>query len=123
MSGRRVVHLELTGSDRLASARFYAELFGWEMKDYPDMQYTTLNTGNQEIGIGIGPASNGQTSPPTFYIESADLEADLQAIRAAGGEVVEEVLHVPGVGSMAYFKDPAGNLIALGKFDGMQSSV
>ncbi len=120
MAGRKVVHLEIFGRERMASAQFYADLFGWEVRDYPDMQYTMLRTGNQEIGIGVGQASDGQPALPTFYIESTDLQADLQAIRNKGGIVVEEPFEVPGVGWLAFFKDPAGNLIALGKFEEAQ---
>lgn len=116
MTKRKIVHLEFNARDRAALGRFYADLFGWEVRDFPDMDYTTLNTGNEELGIGIGQVT--EQNPPliTWYIESTDLAADLKAIEARGGTVVEPLIDVPGVGQMAYFTDPAGNFMALGKF-------
>ncbi|GAB4574622.1 MAG: hypothetical protein Kow0077_22130 [Anaerolineae bacterium] len=117
--GRKIVHLEIFADDRLETARFYADLFGWEVQDYADMSYTMLNTPNQEMGIGIGQRTAEQPGMTTFYIESEDLQADLEAIKAKGGQVVVEPMDVPGVGSMAFFTDPSGNIMALGKFDNM----
>ncbi|MBN2469285.1 MAG: VOC family protein [Anaerolineae bacterium] len=117
--GRKIVHLEIFADDRVKTAQFYADLFGWEVQDYADMNYTMLNLDSGEPGIGIGQPSEQNPGYTAFYIDSADLEADLAAIRARGGEVVVEPMQVPGVGSMAFFKDPAGNLVALGKFEQM----
>jgi predicted enzyme related to lactoylglutathione lyase len=113
---RKVVHLELYADDRPATAKFYAELFGWGLRDFPDMGYTTLATGSEETGVGIGTRSAESPAGPVLYIESVDLQADLQAIVAQGGKAVDEPMEIPGVGTIAFFKDPAGNLMALGKF-------
>ncbi len=118
MAKRKVVWLEIFADDRGELAGFYTELFGFDFKDYPDMNYTTLSTGNGDEGFGIGIGQRTEENPgvTTIYIESGDLEADLAAIKGKGGTVVEESMEVPGVGRMAFFKDPGGNFMALGDF-------
>jgi predicted enzyme related to lactoylglutathione lyase len=116
MSKRNVVHLEIFADDRLATARFYCDLFGWDHRDFAENDYSTLATGNEEIAIGIGQRTAEQPGATTFYIESDDLAADLKAVEAAGGTMIVPPMEVPGVGSMAFFTDPSGNIMALGKF-------
>lgn len=119
MSKRKIVWLELFAQDRAATAKFYGDLFGFEVKDFPDMNYTTLDTGNDELGIGIGQVTDETPGATTFYIASTDIPADLEKIKAHGGIVVVEPMDIPGVGTMAFFKDPGGNLAALGDFQEM----
>ncbi len=67
-----------------------------------------------EGGIGGGVGA-GDSASITFYIEVADLGAALDRIKAAGGEVVQEPMAVPGGPELAQFRDPAGNVIGLVK--------
>ena len=97
MPQRKIAWLEMSAPNRLQTAQFYADIFGLELKDYPDMRYTTLATGNADLGIGIGQPTEENPGGTYFYFESDDLE-------------------VPNVGSMAFFRDPGGNIMALGKF-------
>lgn len=120
MAKRSIVHLEIAAKDRLALANFYADLFEWEVQDFADMNYTMLGIGNKEAGLGIMNATDGAPGGVAFYIESTDLEGDLAAIVEKGGEVFMPRMDVEGVGSMAFFKDPAGNVLALGDFLGPQ---
>lgn len=114
--GRKVVHVEMVAEERLKTANFYANLFGWQVQDYTEMGYTMLNTAEGEMGVGIGDPSEDNPGRVTFYIESEDPAADLQAISAAGGTVVGEPMEVPTVGTLAFFLDPAGNMVGLAKF-------
>ena len=116
MPQRKIAWLEMSAPNRLQTAQFYADIFGLELKDYPDMRYTTLATGNADLGIGIGQPTEENPGGTYFYFESDDLEADLEAIKRKGGQVVAEPFEVPNVGSMAFFRDPGGNIMALGKF-------
>lgn len=118
MAKRKIVWLELSADDRPALADFYTELFGFDSRDFSDMNYTTLQTGNSDEGFGIGIGQRTAENPgaTTIYIESADLAADLEKIKAKGGTVVLEPMEIPGTGWMAFFTDPAGNMMALGNF-------
>ncbi len=114
--GRKIVHVEMWAEDRLATANFYAALFGWQVQDYADMGYTMLNTAEDAIGLGLGQPSDQSPDVTMFYIESEDPAADLQAIAAQGGTIAAEPMEVPGVGTIAFFRDPAGNLVGLARF-------
>ena len=114
--GRNIVHLEIFAKNRVDLANFYADLFGWEVQDFADMNYTMLNIAKDAPGIGIGQATEENPGATTFYIDSSDLAADLEAIKAKGGTVIVEPMEVPGVGTMAFFQDPAGNLMAIANF-------
>jgi predicted enzyme related to lactoylglutathione lyase len=113
---RKIVHLELPAQDRLALAHFYSDLFGWDIRDFPEMDYTMLDTGNQETGVGLMPSTDDSPGGMAWYVESEDVEADLCTIGARGGTVLVPCFTVAGVGDMAFFADPAGNVMALGKF-------
>ena len=82
------------------------------------MNYTTMSTGNSDpgFGIGIGQVTPEQPGMAVFYIESQDIQADLKAIQSKGGQAVDEPMDIPGVGTIAFFKDPAGNLMAIANF-------
>lgn len=48
-----------------------------------------------------------------MYIHTDDLEASRAAIKAGGGTITMESFEIPTVGTMAMFKDPSGNHLAL----------
>lgn len=118
MGKRTVAWIELYADDRGDLASFYSDLFGFEVKDYAEMNYTTLATANKDDGFGIGIGQRSEENPgmTTIYISSSDIEADLNAIQARGGTVMGEPTEVPGVGRLAFFHDPGGNFMALGDF-------
>lgn len=116
MTKRKIVHLELPAQDRLALASFYHDLFGWNIRDFPAMDYTMLDTGNAETGVGLMSSTDDSPGCMAWYIESDNVDADLCAIAARGGTVLMPCFTVAGVGDMGFFADPGGNVMALGKF-------
>ncbi|MBN1967424.1 MAG: VOC family protein [Anaerolineae bacterium] len=119
-SGRPVVWLEMAGSDRVALAEFYAGMFGWTYQDYPNSNYTTLDTGS--TGLGLMTSTEENPGGTSFYIHSEDIEGDLARITAAGGKVMMEKTYIPGTGWFAFFMDPAGNAVAVADFrEGQQA--
>lgn len=115
MDKRSIVHIEISSTDRKVTSKFYAELFGWghEHTEEP-MPYTTFTTGN--IGGGFTePRDDFAIGSPLIYIESDDVAADLAKAEKLGGEKVSDPMDIPTVGTMAIFRDPSGNPIALFK--------
>jgi predicted enzyme related to lactoylglutathione lyase len=107
------VHVEISANNRKEAADFYAGVFGWEMKDYPDMNYTTFETGHGPGG-GFNPVTD--TNPAgkiLIYIDTDDLEATMAAIEKHGGKILSPKFEIPTVGWMATFSDPTGNVLAL----------
>lgn len=107
-------HIEFSAKDRQESARFFSSVFGWEITEYPEMNYTTLSSGEAQVSAGLSPIS-AETPAGTVlvYIETGDLEATLKKIAANGGVVTQGKSEIPGVGYMAVFTDPSGNQLAL----------
>ena len=102
-------YVELTVPDLAEAKRFYAEAFGWEFTDYgPAYSGIRDASGEREVG-GLrtdpeGPRPGG----PLVLLFSADLDATVTAVEAAGGRVIEGPYDFPG-GRRFHFRDPAGN--------------
>lgn len=115
--GRPVVHWELWSQEPEKVSDFYAEVFDWEIRHIPEMDYRLVSTGG-EGGIGGGimqPKQGPWPSNMTFYIDVDDLGAYRDKIKAAGGKMIVEEMEVPGVGFLALFEDPEGRVLGLWK--------
>jgi predicted enzyme related to lactoylglutathione lyase len=112
MTKRDIVHIEIPASNRQATAKFYADLFGWEAQHVEELKYSTFQAGN--VGGGYPELSeNTKAGDVIIYIDSADINADLKSIEEAGGKVISPKTDIPGWGSYAIFNDPVGNTLAL----------
>lgn len=112
MNKRAIVHIEIPAANRQASAKFYADLFGWDFQHVEEMNYSTFQAGNTGGGYpDIG--ENVKAGDVRIYVESNDIEADLKSIEKAGGKTVYPKTEIPGFGWFAMFADPAGNTLAL----------
>lgn len=111
----RIVHVELAAEDRAELGRFYQDVFGWQLQEYPEMNYTTFSSGDGSLGGGFSPVSeHNPRGSVVIYIETDDINATLEQIKQEGGETVwPQPLDVPGVGTIVHFRDPGGNLVAL----------
>src|ERR1700735_5301688 len=74
--------------------------------------YVGFEAGGQHIGLVPGGASQGMTSPVTYW-EVQDLEAKLAEVTAAGATVKEAPPEVGGGRRVATFSDPDGNVLGL----------
>jgi uncharacterized protein len=113
MSKRNIVHIEIPASNAKESAAFYNQLFGWKMEVVEEMDYTMWEP-EVEPGGGFSPLGEGvKPGDVLIFVDSADIEADLQRVKELGGTVVTPKMEIPGVGWFGIFKDPVGNKIAL----------
>jgi uncharacterized protein len=118
---RPIIHIEIPAKDREASARFYSELFEWETRDLPQMDYTSVQSGN--IAGGLFQSSEKQPGVVSFYVESDDIDGDLKKVEQLGGKVLAQKTHIPSIGWFAFFTDPHGNVVGLGKFSPAQEGI
>jgi predicted enzyme related to lactoylglutathione lyase len=99
-------YLEAPGGDLPATKAFYAAVFGWRFADYgPD--YAAYDEG-LEGGFYAG----GSGAAPLPVLFSADLEATLAKVQAAGAAITRPIFAFPG-GRRFHFRDPAGNELAV----------
>ena len=110
-----VVHFEVLGRDAETLQGFYREAFGWEVKSV--LPEYAMVTAGEEGGIagGIGSSPDGGQGHVTFYIQTDDLDASLEKVKAAGGSTVTPPMEVPEGPSIALFADPEGHVVGLVK--------
>jgi uncharacterized protein len=118
----RVVHFEIHATDMDRAEGFYTEVFGWtaQRTDVGARDYRLLVTGPDGTpGIngallerqGGGPSPVDAVYAFVCTIAVEDLDETARRIAERGGEQVVDVRDVPGVGRLAYFRDPDGNLL------------
>jgi predicted enzyme related to lactoylglutathione lyase len=118
----RVVHFEIHASDMDRAEGFYTEVFGWSAQrtEAGERDYRLLFTGPDGTpGIngalierrGDEQSPGDAVSAFVCTIAVEDLDETGQRIAQRGGEQVVDVREVPGVGRLAYFRDPEGNLL------------
>ena len=87
---------------------FYASAFGWSFTDYG----ATYSAFDEGLEGGFQGDSAEAAGPPLPVLYSADLDATLAAVEAAGGRIVKPIFSFPG-GRRFHFADPAGNELAV----------
>jgi len=113
----KVIHFELPADNIERAKKFYKETFDWEIKDIPEMNYSTVLTA--EVGGAINggmfkrqDADNLVTSP-TFAIDVEDIEQAIKKIKNAGGLILKDKMQIGDMGLVAYFKDTEGNILSV----------
>ncbi len=108
-----IIHVEFSAKDLQETKKFYAGVFDWKITDYPEMNYAAFEAEGGSGG-GFNPISGDYPAGRVLvYINTPDLDETLEKIKKAGGTVVLAGYDIPGVGRMATFNDPTGNLVAL----------
>ena len=107
--------------DPAAVKAFYAEIFGWGMKDVamPGPEggtYTLLQVEGKDVG-GLYEMKGPQFEkvPPHWlsYIHAEDVDATVKTSESLGGRTMAEPFDVPGVGRMAMVMDPTGAMFSI----------
>jgi predicted enzyme related to lactoylglutathione lyase len=115
----RVIHFEIPSDDPEGLAAFYNKVFGWETVKAPGpMEYWLTKTGEGEPGIDGGFLRRKHPEQPmanTIGVESLD-EA-LAAVTENGGRIALPKMPIPGIGWLAYFLDPEGNIFGMMQAD------
>jgi uncharacterized protein len=114
----RVVHFEIHAADPESAAKFYSSVFGWQISRWEGpVDYWLVATGEgRGIDGGIvrrqggAPESGAAANAYVCTIGVDSLDETHAAIAANGGTVAVEQREVPGVGLLAYFRDPDGNV-------------
>jgi len=104
-------YVEIYVDDVSAAKKFYSGVFGWRFNDYGET-YAGIQApgGDGEVGgITVGDARGGS---PLVLVISDKLDTSLDAVKSAGGEVVEGPFAYPG-GRRFHFRDPSGNVLGV----------
>lgn len=128
----RVIHFEIQATDPERSARFYADVFGWEIKEWKlpvgptllENRYwgvLTAPEGSKEPGINggmlirRGPAPNGGEQVTSFVctIGVSSVDEYVNKIESAGGKNVVPKMAIPGLAWLSYCTDIEGNIFGI----------
>ena len=121
-----VIHFEMPYDDAERLARFYQAAFGWKMQSLGEemgnyvMAMTIASDGNGRP-TKVGAINGGffEKKPdwpaqhPSVVIGVGDIEAAMDNVRDAGGQVLGTPMQIPGVGAYVSFTDPEGNRVSL----------
>ena len=107
-------YIELTVVSVAEAKRFYANAFGWEFNDYGPDYAGIKKVGGGEVG-GLRQDATVVRGGPLVVLYSDDLEASVNAVVDAGGQIVQEPFAFPG-GRRFHFTDPAGNELAVASY-------
>jgi uncharacterized protein len=110
---------DLNTSDPERAAKFYSDVFGWQVTkgEHDPSGYLHIKNGESFIG-GMPPAGrSGTKTPPHWmlYFQVADVAATTAQASAAGSNVIMPATEIPNVGTMAVVADPQGAAFALFK--------
>ncbi len=125
----RVIHFEVHAKDLDRIQKFYEEVFGWSIKDMgPQMaNYRTISTGKDEAGKKWTGIDGGMTArqgeipqagqPVNAFVCTMDVEnidEMIKKIISLGGSIALDKMEIPGgMGTLAYCKDPEGNIFGM----------
>jgi uncharacterized protein len=108
----KICYLEMPATDIARSADFYRRAFGWNIRKRGDGATAFDDTTGEVSGawvLGRPPAAQPGL---LFYIMVDSVAATLDAVVAAGGQIVQPLgADAPEI--TARFRDPGGNVIGL----------
>ena len=115
----RVTHFEIPCNDPQKTVEFFRDVFGWSFQQFGNEQYWLATTGEDGTpGInGAIMAKRDPAQPIVNTVQVENLDEHARKIEAAGGKIVVPKSAVPGVGWLAYFTDPDGNIHGLWQVD------
>lgn len=123
-----IVHFEIPADQPERAAKFYRELFGWNINRWENpggMEYWMVETvPTNEQGMPVRQGVNGGLMPrmfpdqvPTNYIAVADLDEAVAKAERLGAKVLLGRQPVPGMGWFAQLTDTEGNVFAMWQND------
>ncbi|MFT4038283.1 MAG: VOC family protein [Thermomicrobiales bacterium] len=115
-----VTHFEIYGEDLPTLADFYQELFGWQIKKVPGIDYHTIQlNGNGATGLRGGIQRRPIEEPRSWvhYIAVDDIDATVGEVVRLGGKVLRTKTAVPQTAWYAVVEDPERNVFAVWQAD------
>jgi len=108
----KLCYVEIPAADVTRSAEFYERVFGWGMRRRGDGALAFDDTVGAVSGTFVTGRPPAASPGLLIYVMVADARAAVDAVTAAGGEIVRPI--DPGAGEVfAWFADPAGNVLGI----------
>ncbi len=125
-----VVHFEIPADDPERAAKFYRELFGWDINrwegaasgvsEYWMVKTVPTDAAGQPTRPGVNGGLMRRMMPgqtPVNYVAVASVDESVGRAERLGAKVVVPKMPVPGMGWFAQLKDTEGNIFAVWQTD------
>ena len=106
-------HIELITQDLDQAKDFYQRLFGWKVRDLPDMPYSLFNEHSSPTGGMMKSPQAGSESFWIPYIVTDDIAAVTEKARSLGATIHREVMVAGQYGWLSIINDPTGATFGL----------
>ena len=115
-----ITHLEIPVGDLTSGARFYSDLFGWEIVEPPGFEGYPMWQAPNKISGGALVERNEDFVQPRSIVEVDSIDDTLAKVEASGGRVILAKAPISETSWWAVFEDPDGNVLGLfeGSFSG-----
>jgi len=108
---------ELYAGDLEKASAFYGDLFGWRKESDMDMgamgPYRLFANQDGRIGGMMGKPEQVPRPAWLYYFKVGDIDAATSRVKAAGGQVLNGPIEVPGGDWIVQAQDPQGAMFAL----------
>ena len=108
----RLSYIQIPANNVQESARFYANVFGWQVRGGSDNHLSFTDATGDMIGAWVTDRAISREPGVLPYIYVHGIDAALERIKASGGQVVKPA-YPEGDLWVATFRDPAGNVIGV----------
>jgi len=112
----RVIHFEIPADNPARAAKFYTEVFGWQINKWEGpIEYWLVTTGDSAApGINGGLVARQHKEQSTVNtVDVPSVDDFVAKVQQNGGVVVVPKMPIPGVGWLAYCQDPEGNIFGI----------
>jgi predicted enzyme related to lactoylglutathione lyase len=117
----KICYVEIPAIDIPESARFYQQVFGWQTRQHDDGSLAFDDTVGGVSGMWVLGRPPSNVPGLVVSIMVANAAATIEAILAAGGEIVLPV-NPDEREIYAHFSDPAGNVLGIYQQPGLAES-
>lgn len=110
-----LIWFEVPASDMKRARKFYSDLFGWKIQQFPTMpDYWHMDTGGADASPdgGMLPRMH-KNHTTTVYICVPSVTRAMARIRKLGGSICKPKTAVPQMGYFAIAEDTEGNSFAV----------
>jgi predicted enzyme related to lactoylglutathione lyase len=112
MANGKICYVEIPATDIRRSAEFYADVFGWSLRQRGDGATAFDDATGEVSGAWVVGRPPSPTPGLLLYVMVDDAAATVEVVKAHGGEIVQPLgADAPEI--TARFRDPAGNVIGL----------
>jgi predicted enzyme related to lactoylglutathione lyase len=108
----RLSYVQIPAADVAQSAKFYEQVFGWQLRGGSGNHFSFSDATGDMIGAWVTELGVSREPGVLPYIYVHGIDAAIERVIANGGVVVKPA-YVEGDLWVATFRDPAGNVIGI----------